>query len=317
MTDNMQTRHPAQPKQAPAKPASHRGPPPRSGGARPPRNRRRLVLAAAVLAVLAVVDLNYRHAASYRTAAGERMTVSLDAGGMLVVNPASEVRVNLHPWVRLLQVARGEAVVEPAAGGRPLRVLTPDGEIDSANGRFEVQVAANASMVTVAEGTVTVAVRPRQAAGLPPESDRDWLDWYAAELASWRQPADPRQPGNFALAAGQQLRFGGGEPLLATVATSQPWPQGLLVFEQTPLADVVRQLGRYHAVTIELADLELQDIRVSGSFEPSDLPAILQALRTGYPVRVEWLDPGHLRLHYAAAGTGADTASPVPSRLTP
>lgn len=59
---------------------------------------------------------------------------------------------------------------------------------------------------------------------------------------------------------------------------SLAWERGFLVFKQTPLAEVVRQLNRYHNGHVFVASAKLNNIPVSGVFRLDSLDEALATL---------------------------------------
>ncbi|MDD2761430.1 MAG: DUF4974 domain-containing protein [Methylomonas sp.] len=65
------------------------------------------------------------------------------------------------------------------------------------------------------------------------------------------------------------------------------WMDGRLVFEQSPLSEVVEELARYHEVSFVFADLSLAKLTLSGTFDTGDLKPFLGALERMFPLRVK------------------------------
>ncbi|WZB72508.1 hypothetical protein WJ968_15115 [Achromobacter xylosoxidans] len=82
---------------------------------------------------------------------------------------------------------------------------------------------------------------------------------------------------------------GGGETVRiqpVDVATLTAWRQGKTVFNDTPLAEVVREINRYRAQPIQVAPA-LARVRISGVFDVDDTGAFLKALPALVPLRVQ------------------------------
>ena len=80
---------------------------------------------------------------------------------------------------------------------------------------------------------------------------------------------------------------GGGETVRiqpVDVATLTAWRQGKTVFNDTPLAEVVREVNRYRAQPIQVAPA-LARVRISGVFDVDDTGAFLKALPALVPLR--------------------------------
>jgi transmembrane sensor len=99
------------------------------------------------------------------------------------------------------------------------------------------------------------------------------------------------------LAAGesyQQVGASSGERT-ALVADQFAWHEGKLVFDDTPLGEVLKQVNRYRRDPIALNDEGLAAMRISGTFKLNDHNALLWALSHSLPLRVE-KHGGHVAL---------------------
>ena len=84
------------------------------------------------------------------------------------------------------------------------------------------------------------------------------------------------------LTAGQQVAYAEGVADERHAVDSESrlgWRDGWLNYYKTPLADVVKDLGRYYPGRILLLNDELGARRVSGSFPSKDPEAVLKALQ--------------------------------------
>jgi transmembrane sensor len=91
------------------------------------------------------------------------------------------------------------------------------------------------------------------------------------------------------LAPGEQLSFSAGDRNVrkravdARAATS--WAVGRHVFRETPLADALREVNRYAAVKVRIADSALAELPVSGNFAAGDSEAIVAAWSAVLPLQ--------------------------------
>ncbi len=113
------------------------------------------------------------------------------------------------------------------------------------------------------------------------------------EISNTATPAE--QPQRLAAGQGyQQIGAASGERT-ALVADRFAWHEGKLVFDDTPLAEVVKQVNRYRRDPIALEDADLGAMRITGAFKLNDHNALLWALSRSLPLRVENRD-GHVAL---------------------
>jgi transmembrane sensor len=71
------------------------------------------------------------------------------------------------------------------------------------------------------------------------------------------------------------------------VAAYLGWTTGRLVFDETPLPEVLAQLGRWHDAEFRLADSSLQSRRLTASFAGESLREVLDVLGPALDVRFE------------------------------
>jgi len=64
------------------------------------------------------------------------------------------------------------------------------------------------------------------------------------------------------------------------------WMQGDLVFQDTPLVDVVAELRRWYDVDVRLGDPSLSDVPISASFAVESFHEALSVVTTVLPLRV-------------------------------
>lgn len=184
------------------------------------RQRRRLREAGIAVLLLCALGLYSRHASPpaaqvLRTAAGEIRDEALPDGSHVLLSPGSEVHVRVDAQRRQLQLQRGQAWFTVAADAdRPFQVHTPQGTVTALGTAFDLAVQGDSSVVTVTEHSVRV------------ESG-----------ASSMQASE-----------GQQLRFNGNTPAIATEADSSvlAWRERRLHWVSAPLAEVTRGLDRWH-----------------------------------------------------------------------
>jgi transmembrane sensor len=259
------------------------------GGSRPvPRiaGRRRWVvplglaagIAAAIVAAGAIRYSAGPNASVERVAtAAERRELTLVDGTTVHVDVKSEIEVRITRSERLVTLSSGRAIFDVAHDpARPFSVMTDLGRVTALGTRFEVRRSQDETMVTLAEGVVTVS----------------------AELAG--------QTRSRRLEPGDQLsivsRGEWAQRRVDPVATTS-WSIGRLVFRNERLADALEEVNRYAATKVRLADPTLADLPVSGSFVSGDSGAVVAALVAVLPIRVS--DAGSELLVFRRPGAEA------------
>lgn len=219
-------------------------------------------------------------AATYETRRGETLEVALDDGSVIELNTQSRISTEFTAGERHVVLLEGEALFDVAHDPqRPFTVSTGGHEVRAVGTAFSVYARGDGrTVVTVVEGLVqTRAEGGSFSAALLRPGDR-------VELA----------PGDASAA-----------PVRVDAEAATSWTRGWLVFEDRPVADVIAEFRRYVDLDVEFAEDSLREIRVSGSFEPTDTTAFLRALESTERVRLDRLD-GHVVIRRAdgrAAGS--------------
>ncbi len=201
----------------------------------------------------------------YTTVAGQRLSVILADGTHLTLAPASKVRVaaDYGHSIGARQVElEGEAYFAVVHDDRrPFSVRTSWAMARDVGTAFDVRAyPEDAEMrIAVAEGDVALAPL------FPPRS-------RATQLLA----------GDVAMIGGEGVTVRHG----ANIASLTAWRQGRLVFQDTPLRDVARDLGRAFDLDVTVGDSVLGSRRVTATFgdEPEDevLTAVAQIVGGRY-----------------------------------
>ena len=235
--------------------------------------KRRLVPAAGLVAgVLLAVTGAYWHWIGfeyhYQTGLGQTQTIALADGSSLRLNTDTALSVRVNANQRSVELQRGEAFFtvthDPA---RPFTVSAGVNRIEDIGTRFNVYRQAQQVEVSVQEGSVQVVG----------SNDIQAL-----------------------LTAGQAAAFDeNGERLSAAaidLAEATAWLEGTLVFDDTPLLEVLNQLSRYYPIHFELANDRLNQIKISGRFQSGNLDALLKTLQASFPIKLTQVSDGHIRI---------------------
>jgi transmembrane sensor len=188
--------------------------------------------------------------ADYVSAQGEIRTVTLADQSHVTLDADSAIAVDFSHGQRRIQLRRGAGFFSVTHTGEPFVVEAGKGEARVLGTQFEVRLQPHGAQVTVLSGRVGVTGHKNAAQQI--------------------------------LSAGQQVAYGDGsaEELHAVDSEAQlAWRQGWLNYYKAPLADVVKDLGRYYPGRIVLLNDELAARRVSGSFPSKDPQAVLSSLQ--------------------------------------
>lgn len=239
------------------------------------RTARRRALAFAIAASLfAVVAwradwLSHLDDQTYRTARGERKTVTLADGSRLDLNTDTELAVHLSRRGREVKLLHGEAVFTVAHGdARPFDVLAGNGRVRDIGTQFDVRRHADRISVSVLEGEVEVTGREGGAAQVLRQGQQ-----LSYTLAGDITPAAP-----------------------IAIATAAAWREGRLAFNSQPLAEILAELGRYHGAVVVVASSRTLNTKVSGTVPIDDFGLALRTLAATLPVKLTQTGPRSWRI---------------------
>jgi len=232
-------------------------------------------LAAAALATLTVgvvsmIRYSALHGSQtdvFATRNGEQIEITLADGSHVWLGPKSTLQVDFIAQRRGLQLIRGEAFFSVRKDhSRPFVVRSASGDITAVGTAFNVRTVSDYVTVSVSEGVVTVAP--------------------TAELSAPR-PAIVR------VASGQQLSFAAKEPAAAlTIAASKApgerarWREGVLVYRDEPLRDVVMDVARYSDKQLEITANAIGQLHYTGVVYKGAIDEWASALPESFPVNV-------------------------------
>ena len=240
--------------------------------ARKPRQRVATlgVLIGALALGLLWLDPAYR-SERYSSAPGQVRSIALADGSRLMLDGASQVDVSWHLRSRRVELLAGQALFDVApATYRPFRTLAGSAEITVVGTRYSVSRVAEQVRVAVEEGRVGVR-------GLHDEL-----------LLT---------PGQQVLVRNGQL----GSPERVDAKALNGWVDGRVVFDRTPLVEVLDTLMRQRDTRVQLDDPDLAQLPVSGTFASANLDALLVLLPKILPVQLQRAADGSLSLSRRAA----------------
>lgn len=195
--------------------------------------------------------------ADYRTAHGEQQRIELADGSHILLDSDSALDISLHDNRRAITLRKGEALFEVAHDPqRPFQVQAGDLSATALGTVYAVRKQGDGVQVTVAQGRVAV------------NAARDTLTLGAGEQVNW-------QAGTLQ----EKHHIDTGKALA--------WQHGRLVFEMTPLGDVLTELQRYRPGYLLIGDDSLRTLKVSGTFRLDRLDDALGTLEQAFPLRIQ------------------------------
>ncbi|PRB84461.1 FecR domain-containing protein [Pseudomonas sp. MYb185] len=204
------------------------------------RARRWRMLATAAVLVLGVFsfsDLPLRLQADHLTAVGQQQRLHLEDGSSVLLNTNSAFSSTIDAQQRIARLHQGEAFFEISdSRDRPL-------ELDV--GPVRASVRDTAFAVRYQDGVAHVGVQ------------RGDVDLQAAHSGAWVR-----------ISAGQSIHVGPNGFKQPTLLDHKDlaWTQGRLVFENSPMSEVLAELRRYYPGWIINTNARLADVAVTGNY---------------------------------------------------
>lgn len=233
-------------------------------------SRRRIRLlpvaaAALVVAVAAGILLTFDSGTRYRTDIGQQMTFTLPDRSTVQLNTNTELVVAYTDRLRRIELQRGEAYFDVEHDpDRPFVIEAGRGAIRAVGTSFAVHLNHNVVRVTVTDGVVEVTQ-----AAVRDESESDSPSTRRGDS----RPARVRK--------GQRIEYDQRVGSVAELPAEEidrdlAWRQGLLIFDNQSLDEVIQEIGRYTDTRLIIADDKLHRVRVGGAFRAGDLEAVLE-----------------------------------------
>ncbi|MDH4990668.1 FecR family protein [Aquamicrobium lusatiense] len=193
--------------------------------------------------------------ADYRSGIGERRTVRLDDGSVIELGTASAVDVSFAVDRRTVRLLSGEAFFTVASDPqRPFVVLAQDGQVQVLGTAFNVRIADDVA-VAVTHNTVEVSAAGDAAV----VTEGQIVHYDSTGVSSVR---------------------------IADLDTVQAWRHDQLVFRDTPLNQVLAELGRYRRGHIQLLSGDAGKLRVTAVFDARRPDAALDTIARSLNLRV-------------------------------
>lgn len=190
--------------------------------------------------------------ADLRTSTGELKQLPLADGSSLQLNTDSAVNVDLA--ARLVTLVRGEIALK-VPGSAPLTIQAPYGRIIVSRSEVCVRLSERDCRVSVVSGSVQLK---------------------------------PSQGPAITLRAGQQLSLhaSGAGPVAVFDVLLPDWRSGVLMAQNQPLGDFLRELSRYRSGLLRW-DPALEALRITGSFRLDNTDRVLSLLAASLPLEVQ------------------------------
>jgi transmembrane sensor len=216
----------------------------------------------------------------YASDTGQIKHISLADNSHISLNTASAINVSFNDTLRLIDLVRGEILIDTAKDARPFEVQTTATRLRALGTRFSVrQFSDNAVQLSVFEGRVAI-YRPNNESEIYPDTTQDWQGEQQAEHV---------------VEAGQQIMISMSSATniqtLPPTSTAQiTWQQGLLLAEEITLAEFIEQVARYRTGYLGVSP-EIAHLKIMGSFPIDDTDKTLAMLSKSLPIKINSITP--------------------------
>jgi transmembrane sensor len=219
------------------------------------------VLAIAVAAGTAFFLKPVSSGRTYATELGGHETLALADGTKIELNTNTSDRVTLERDKRYVQVEKGEAFFNVRHdASRPFVVTAGNARIVDLGTQFAVRRDKNRLRVTLVEGR--------------------------AELSIADSKPQQLLPGDIALATSNSVSI--KRKTTYSLDKELSWRRGVLIFDNTTLADVATQFNRYNHTKLVLANEAVANVTVGGTFATNDVTAFARVAKGVLGLRVEY-----------------------------
>lgn len=199
----------------------------------------------------------------YATELGGHETLALADGTKIELNTNTVVRVLLDRKSRSVQIEKGEAFFDVKHdASRPFTVTAGNARIVDLGTQFAVRRNDGKLRVTLVEGR--------------------------AELSVANSKPQQLLPGDIALATAKSVSI--TRKQVYSVDRELSWRRGVLIFDNTTLADVAAQFNRYNRTKLVLTNEAVGRITVGGTFATNDVAAFARVAKGVLGLRVEQKD---------------------------
>ncbi len=223
----------------------------------------------------------------YETSIGEHRTINLADGSTLILNADSKVRVRYSEAERSVDLEEGQALFKVAKNpARPFVVRSGEASVRAVGTQFDVYRKATGTTVTVVEGKVAVTSEKVKGTG-----DGQDEEVGVGFLIAGEQLTIPKISVAQATAAATPDTASAPQVRPVKVEEATAWTEGLLVFNGTPLTEVIREFNRQNSKPLVLQGApELAQIKITGTFPANGADRITRFLQERFSVAAHETD---------------------------
>jgi transmembrane sensor len=216
-----------------------------------------------ILSVLAVSRADLTPRKTYVTEIGAREVVPLADGTQIELNTGTTLRATVKGGVREVWLDQGEVYFEVVHDtSRPFVIHAGSRTLIDLGTKFSVRRNGDRVEVAVVSGQVQLENGPAARPSKP-------VILTGGDTATLRETSTSMAHNS-----------------IDKVNDLLSWRQGLLVFDQSTLADAASEFNRYSRRKLVITDPTIARMRISGRFESSGAQAFARLLRQAYGLNV-------------------------------
>ena len=180
---------------------------------------------------------------NYATPVGGSEIITLADGSRIELNTNTALRTTIGRNKRAVELIRGEAVFQVRHdANRPFVVLALGHRITDLGTKFSVRESAGHLKVALLEGRASF------------ESADPRIQQHSVTM----------KPGDVVVATAETMSV---TKMSSKMLTSElAWRSGMLIFDETPLADAVAEINRYNHEKLDIADSKIASLKIDGTF---------------------------------------------------
>lgn len=227
----------------------------------------------AAIGALAIGQFSAPGGKIYSTAVGDREIITLPDGSHVELNTNTILRADITAQHRIVILEKGEAFLDVKHdAGRPFVVRAQQYRITDLGTKFVVRSNSDRLEVSLVEGRTKIE---------------------SADAHSGA-PAVVMKPGEVAIAHdGHIALVKKGEH---RISEDLGWRRGVVIFDNTTLADAVTELNRYNREQLAISDPSIARLKIVGTFPATDLELVLAAAEDVYGLHFT-RDGNNIRIH--------------------
>lgn len=251
----------------------------------------------------------------YQTDIGQQQQIVLADGTQVTLNADSTLKVSYRESSRNIWLLRGTAHFQVKKNQqKPFNVYVENSRVQAVGTAFTVDLSQKGNInVLVTEGRIALAVLADSAEHVMQAKLNDLFSSTSpvAQLVQQPTTAVTLLEDIAYMDVGEYLTFAaelkGGEAsqvinksirqLSATdIENKQAWRHGELVFTGETLKNVVAQLKHYSPLTIDIADPQLESLKIGGRFTIDRLDLLFTNLEVNFGVEIQQVDDNKIKI---------------------